>query len=265
VTNTAIPPGDWTVGIKAVDTSGNESANATTANIIVSNSNDVIVSSVEAPRWPGTRSGLVKHDVSGRLIPESNTLASAMTDAQLWDQMVYDPVTDPYYEAKEIDLGFDADDLRVWSDLNGAVGPGESGVVALDMQIDYRDEADSYDGFGTWKIGSVDFRRLKARAFVLTSVSTAYLSVFTPTIDVPEHEDRQTGIVIAPGGSTVTFGRTFHGAPNVQITAQDSGGSPNEPRIATYSWPTSTDVFVVVWDQSGVDVGGTVNLTAIGP
>lgn len=261
ITNAALPPGNWTVGIKARDTSGNESANATTFDIVVANANDVVATAVQAPRWPGGRTGLVKHDVSGRLVPESNALASAMTDAELWDRMVHDPVAVPVYEAPEIDLGFDADGSRVWANAAAAIGPGETGNPVADLQIDYRDEGGAYDGFEDWTIGTADFRRIKARVELDTSQGVAWLSAFTPTVDVPEHTDKQAGIAIAPGGSTVAFGRTFHGPPNIQVSAEETGGAA---RYATWSNVTSTTVDLKVWDSGGVDVGGNVNLTATG-
>lgn len=75
VTNTALPPGNWTIGIKAVDTSGNESVNVATFNIAVLNGNDIIISEEYAPRWVGVKTNFIRHDVSGTLIPDSQDLA----------------------------------------------------------------------------------------------------------------------------------------------------------------------------------------------
>lgn len=55
ITNAGLPPGSWTVGIKAVDTSGNESSNETIFNIEVISTFDVFVAADEHPRWLDAR------------------------------------------------------------------------------------------------------------------------------------------------------------------------------------------------------------------
>ncbi|MBS4049067.1 MAG: hypothetical protein KG075_22170, partial [Alphaproteobacteria bacterium] len=94
VTNEFVPPGNWVLGIKARDTSENYSTSAATFALAVSNSNDIIYDTEEAPRWPGTFDGFLRHDVSGALVPESTVLASAMSDAELWDEFNAYPVTE---------------------------------------------------------------------------------------------------------------------------------------------------------------------------
>ena len=123
ITNTALPPGAWIVGVKAIDTSGNYSATAATTSITVTTANTGIASLTEHPRWPGILDGLVRHDTSGALIPRSTALAAAMTDAQLWDTFVHSPVSSPAYESREIDLAFDADDVRIYGTAAVTLGP----------------------------------------------------------------------------------------------------------------------------------------------
>jgi len=259
VTNRAVPPGAWVIGIKAIDTSGNYSANAVTASITISNFNDIVASRIEHPRWPGTLTGFVRHDVSGTLIPDSNTLAKDMTDAQLWDQMVYDPVATPTYEAKEIDLGFDADGVRVFAELDAVIGPGESGVADPQLSIDYRDEGDAYDGFEDWPTAAdADFRRLKARAKITTATGVAALKEFKPIADVAERTEKGTA-TIAIGGTTITFAQRFHSTPNIQVTPSASAF-----RGVVKDNESATAFDAIVFDSAGVDVGGPVDWQAIG-
>lgn len=261
VTNAGLPPGDWTVGIKAIDTSGNYSNAATTYDIIVTNTYDVVASlAVEAVRWPGTMPGFLRHDVSGKLIPDSNTLASAMSDAELWDQMTFDPVSAATYQAKnEIDLGFDATGVRVWGDLTAELGAGEIGVADPLLQIDTRNGAGSYDGFEDWSVGDVAARYIKARAKIDTSSGVAMLSGFLLTADVPERSENGSGLTVAAGGTAVTFADVFHSVPGIQATA-----SGTSARFATYENASKTGFTVRVFDAGGVDVGGTVNWQATG-
>ena len=138
-TNSALPPGSWRIGIKARDTSGNESATATCQDIVVSNRNDVIFSMAQHPAWAGSSSGLLVHPVNNRLIPLSTLTASA-AGSSLFSVFVTAPVSNAVYTTPEIDVGFDAVNLRVWADVRGALGPGETGAVNTVLQIRHRQD-----------------------------------------------------------------------------------------------------------------------------
>jgi len=261
ITSRAIPPGTWVVGVKAIDTSGNYSATAVTATITVVNVNTSIVSQSEHARWPGALTGYIRHDVSGGLIPESNTAASAMTDAQLWDQLVFDPVTTSIYEAKEINLGFDADDMRVFAELGGQIGVLESGIVDPIFSIDYRDEADGYDGFEDWPTpAAANFRRLKARVTFTNATGVASFTTYTINVDAQEHtETHPDETIAAAGGSTISFDQQYHTAPAIAVSAEAAAAL-----FATYDNVTTTSVDIFIWDSGGNDVGGTATITVTG-
>jgi hypothetical protein len=141
VTNGAVPPGAQTVGVKAVDTSGNESTTATTFDITVRNTNDVITQVVQHPRWPGFKDNLIVHDVSGRLVPLSTDSDATGNNFDVFDNFVLNPEATCCYEALEIDLGFDADEVRVYAQpLTAAAGVGETGNADVQLAIAY-DEA----------------------------------------------------------------------------------------------------------------------------
>lgn len=259
VTNTGLPPGSWTVGVKAVDSSGNESATEATFNITVINQNDVIFGVERAPRWIGTLTNFVKHDVSGTLIPDSTSLASA-DGWDTFDEFVVNPETICTFEPAEMDLGFDADSLRLWAELAAALGPGEAGSADPILQVDYKDGADSYDGFEDWTVGTVNARQIKFKAKIVTTTGNAFLSGFKPVVDALERTESGAGVVIAAaGGTTLTFGTQFNTVPNIQVTPQGTSGL-----LAVYSAVTNTSFKVQVFDTSGTDVGGTVNWQAIG-
>ncbi|MCH8991942.1 MAG: hypothetical protein IIA44_09380, partial [Acidobacteria bacterium] len=256
ITNAGLPPGTWTVGIKAKDTSGNFSANAATANITVSNQNDIVISQVEHPRWPGSLTDFVKHDVSDRLVPRSLNVDAG---DGVFSQMVRNPVAIARYEAGEIDLGFDADQVRVYAEMSAALGPGEAGVADPLLEIDFRDDAQAYDGFEDWTVGTADFRFLKARARIETATGTAYLERFKVIADVAERTERGEGVVIAVGGTAITFVEQFHTKPNVQVTPDGTA-----PRFALKSSVTVTGFTAQVFDDAGTDVGGVIDWEATG-
>lgn len=84
-----IPPGAWTFGIKAYDTSGNESAAAATFSLTVTNSNDVVISEAQAPDWLGARSNMIKH-WTGVLVPASQPDGWTINCGRVTDPVVYE-------------------------------------------------------------------------------------------------------------------------------------------------------------------------------
>lgn len=258
ITTAAIPPGDWTFGIKAYDTSENESANATTVDLTVSNALDVIDTIVSHDAWLGTLTNMVKHH-TGVLVPDSQTLASAMTDAQLWNQCTYNPYADCYFTDAEYDMGFDASNVRAWAAITSVLGPGESGTASPQYQLDYKTAAGSYDGFEDWEAGAIAGRYVKGRIHVASSAGVPVISAFTQTLDFEERTETHADQTIAASGTTVSFTDRFHNAPTIRLTVKASTGL-----YATYETPTVTGVVVHVWNSSGTDVGGTVTVEATG-
>lgn len=258
VTNAGAPPGSWVFGIKALDTSGNYSDAAATFALTVKNTYDVVGSVAEqGPRWPGTLTGLIRHDVSGSLVPDSNTLAADMSDSELWDQAVYDPVATCRYEyAPALDLSFDADDVRVFGSLAATLLPGETGVADPILEIDYRDDAASYDGFETWTVGTVDARHIKARAVIDTASGVAALTAAALTADVDERSEGAQEVTVGIGGISVTFGAPFHLPPDVEARAEPVSGAARHALVTNI---TTTGFDVVIVDKSDTDVGGVLS------
>ena len=255
ITNTALPPGAWVVGIKAIDTSDNYSAAATTTSITVTTANTGITSLTEHPRWPGILDGLVRHDTSGTLIPRSTVLAADMTDAQLWDTFVHSPVSSPAYESGEIDLEFDAAEVRIYGTVAVTLGPNEAGTPSGDLQIDYRDsDPDVYDGFEAWpSAANADFRYLKGRVQLDTSDGVEHLDGFTLSTDKGQRTEQATGVAIAGGGTIITFAERFHSVPAITVTPQS--GSALQ---ATAASPVVTGFTAHIFNSAGTDVGGTL-------
>jgi hypothetical protein len=203
---------------------------------------------------------MLYHGTSGHILPVSQTLADDMTDAQLWDQMCYNPFTTYDYEADEIDLGFDANGVRVWGAIAATVGPGESGAADPILRVDYRDAADAYDGFEDWPgVGIADFRYEKGRAKFTSATGVAYMTAFIQTLDVAERTETGESVTVAIGGTTITFAEEFHGTPNIQLTAQSATAV-----FPVYTLPTSTGFKAWVYNAAGADVGGTVDWSATG-
>lgn len=257
VTNAAIPPGSWTVFVKAIDTSGNVSVNAAETDIVVSNTAITVVASQQGGRWPGVLTNGYKHGVSGRIYPLGQNLASSY-GFELFDQMVPDAVAEMTYDAPELDIGKDAA-IRLYAPLQAALGPGHAGVADPILTADHRTAAGAYDGFENWSVGVVTARFAKFRATIDTSTGVAYLSGMDVTADAEQRTERGEDAVIGIGGTTVSFAEAFITVPNVQVTVDSTSAL-----LPAKSNVTATGFDVTVFNSAGTDVGGTVDWTAIG-
>ena len=219
----------------------------------------------------GTFVGFLRHDVSGTLVPDSTLLASAHTNIELFEQFVPFPVATSTYEGKEIDLTFDSIDTRLFAPVTALTRSDRTGTVSERLEVDHRTAAGAYDGFEVWTVGTADIARfVKMRVVVDTASAPAWLELFSPTADIVERDDVQRGLVIAAGGTLVLFKQPFHAAftPALNITAQTAAGAarianPDGVRQAAGGFFDAIDE-LHVFDQAGVDVGGTVDIIATG-
>ncbi len=259
ITTAAVPPGNWLFAIKARDTSGNESATAATSTLAVGNFNTVIALAQQAPDWLGTKVDFVKH-WTGVLIPESTTAANQMTNAELFEQFVPYPKALCTYEAPEIDAGFDSS-FRVFATSAAALGRGVvAGSPSPSLEIDYRLEAGSYDGFEPWTIGTVAARRVKTKLKLQPALGNAYVSGFTPTADAPVRDDeRGQGVAVGSGGTAIVFARRFFFPPNVQVTPLGSSAL-----IGVADSVTATGFTARLFDAAGAGAAGSINWQALG-
>jgi predicted phage tail protein len=263
ILDVTIPPGLWTIGIRAIDTSDNLSDNVSTVNVDFAVT-DIIFEVEQDPRWQGFLSNFVKHSVSTALIPKSLTLAD---DDGVFDSFVLNPEATCYFEAEEIDTGLDFDQLKIFQEVTALLGPGETvGFADPKLDVDFRLEAGAYDGFETVSGALVvNARRVKTRSKIITATGVACVLKFKPILDVTERtEGPETETTVGVGGSTFTFASPFNTAPVVRV---DYTG-PN-PRVATPSLVTTTDFLLTVYQISdGASValvaGESVEWTAIG-
>lgn len=253
-----IPPGTWVVGIKAVDTSGNYSVNETLFGITVTNDNDIVVANPEGPWWLGTLNNLVRHDVSGRLVPKSQNANSSTGGWDVFDKFVLNPPAEASYEASMIDLGADFTGLRVYANIEAGLGPLEVGYPNGTLQIDYRLDAGSFDGYEDWTLGIVDARYIKSQVITKSAEGVNYIQQFTPVIDLPEFNQSGSKVVL-PGGTRIDYPERFFKKPYINVTAQGSTAL-----YATYAADDEAGFTAHVFNASGVDVGGTVNWIATG-
>jgi len=256
----SLPPGSWTVGIKALDTSKNPSQAAAVANITVTNFNDIVLTSSEHPRWPGAMDGFVVHPVTRELVPLA--LGTASDDGwETFDSFNPNPVAYALYQGQAVDMGFDAPDLRVWSQTVGRLGPGETrGAADPEFQLDHRLDAGAWSGMSPWTLGSVEARHLRPGVGLDPATGQGVVQALTMVVDVSERAESANGVVVPVGGLAVEFSRPFHtDRINVQLSAAGS-----VPLLPMYNDVTATGFMARVFDATGTDVGGSINWTAMG-
>lgn len=256
-TSAAIPPGTWELLAKNRDTSGNYSATAARVTLTVTADGYTAIDAQQsAPDWQGARTNMVKH-WTGVLTPESQSLASAL-DWEVFDQFVPNAYADCYFEAGVIDKGIDAS-ARIYADIISVLGPGEAtGVANPALEIDTRLNAGSFDGFEVWTIGNANFRYLKGRIYVDTTVGKPVISGFNLLIDAASREE--SGTFTTPGGGSVavSFASEFHNTPVLQVTPQGSGDVS-----ASYLALNGTG-FTGYFKTGGAAGAGTASYTATG-
>jgi len=267
ITNSGLPAGSWTVGIKAIDTSGNESVTEQTAVITVISTLEIVALQINAPYWRGTLTNLRRHDVSGTLVPESADADSTGNNFDVFDNFVLNPATNPSYETEDLDLGADQENLRVGFPRSISLGPGETGQISTTRQLDYRANAGSYDGFEDWPvpakpIGSFQF--LKGKLIIGTTINVPFVRTFRIQADAQTRRESAQGVAVGSGGETITFGEAFVNTPSVTVTPVDLG-SPPVPVVPVLTALNNASFTVTLYRVSdGVAVAGTVNWSAEG-
>ena len=137
----------------------------------------------EAPDWPGTLSNLILHQPTRRLVPDTATLAADLSDAELWDSMVFAPYAECSYTGVEIDMAANTAGLSASETHTAGVGPGHDGIASPQFEVDHRATSESYDGFEAWSGGAIPVARyVKARLVIDTRLGVMWLSAFTITV-----------------------------------------------------------------------------------
>lgn len=257
VTSAIVPPGEWVFCIKAQDTSSIYSTTETCRTIEITQARTIVETSIEDPDFLGTLTNFVYH-WTGALVPDSQDLAS-VDSWDTFDEFVPNPYTTCYYVPKtDIDIGF-VDDVRVWSDINATLGPGETtGSPMPFTEIDYH-EGTEFDGYESWTIGLLRARYVRLRLGLTPADGICYISRYRINVDVAEQSESGSGVVVPSSGLLITFSNPFHNAPSIQITV--AGGAA---LVATYTGASGTAFTVHVYNMDGTEVGGTINWTATG-
>lgn len=258
VTTAAIPPGSWTLLIKAKSATGRYSDNAAAASLVVASTLTVVKSLDAVALYETcTLTNLCKH-WTGTLVPTSKSLVNSCANWDAWDTAVFDPYDTASIETTEFDVDFDSQ-LRTWADLATSLLPGSVGVSTPALTFDYRLDGGIYDGYQNWGVGFSQFRYAKFKVTLTAAIGLAMLSRFTAVIDGEDTSENLTNIAIASTGTNVPFANRYHFTPHLQV-------SPISATAASTSINnvTGQNADIYVFNTAGAGISGNVNLRVTG-
>lgn len=258
VTSVDVPDGDWTFMIKAIDTSGNQSVTATTADLSIVSDYDVVSVTEESPAWAGTLTNMIKLFDNTLMPDDQNTMDSYNTWAD-FESALPTPYADSYYEiAVPIDMLFDTV-VRVWALMQSTIHPLDlTGLADPHADISYSLDGGSYNAFAQWSIGTINARYVKLRVHVITSVGIPIISGMQNTVDAIERSETGTATIGATG-TVITFDTQFHLVPFVEVQVQSATFL-----VVTYELLSETSFKPHVFNSAGTEVGGTISWKATG-
>lgn len=269
-----IPPGAITIMVRAVDTSGNESAASA---YVIANLGDTPVANVlesydfKAASWPGVYTGAT---LTG------GNLQATQSDA------FYGADGSDFYKQDTANFYNTNYDAVTWTSSGwspSAPAAGSSMTAAWTIQsnshtVEYRntgplpffgddadffygdDAASFYSPAGAWAIwpGSINTEAGEYQWRVSTTggVLQSILSAFTVSVDVPDKVLRVNDFVLAPAGSRLTDAiGEFYSIQNVQLTLQS--GTAVTVEISDKS--ATLGPLVIARNSAGTGVAATID------
>lgn len=274
-TPSVVPSGNVTTMIKAVDTSGNESA--APAYVITNLGNPLVANVLEtidydALGWPGTY--INASVVGGNLTATQSDPFYVADAANFYSQDTASFYNTNYDALTWISTGYTPSLAAVGSNMTIAWNISANAYSILyrktgplpffgnDANYFYGDDASAfYSGPSDWTTwpGSINAENLEYQ-FQVTAVSGpvgAVLSGFAVSVDVPDKLLKLNNVSIAAGGTRLTGAiGYFNVIQNIQLTLQ--GGSTAVKLEITDKSPTLGPL-ITAFDSSGTSVAATID------
>jgi hypothetical protein len=237
--------GLYTFAVKAVDTSGIRSLNATfiTADLADQRLAGIIFN--QLPRnygWPGTKTDCFVESDTGNLAANDTTLWSGLTDWTSWSQWPNTPASPISYQHTTIDLGSSVPTVPLITAI-------ADGTVTIEEQ--HSDDNITYSG---WAVAGalINARYIQVRISVAGALPVIYsLNIQLSGNSLTEEiNDLDTSILtganrIGVGDIRIPFGNPFLVITQLQVTLQNVGAgwsyeiidknSTTGPRIKIYN------------------------------
>ena len=240
--------------IKALDTSGNYSATATEAEITIDNIpfQNLIEEYSEQTAWAGTKSNTTVSGVN--LIISTGQLSGTYVT----------PVRDVGYVATfgikievvtsiSVAARFDDDSVTKFDSSATARFTGEESPGAATFEIQTSEDNVTWSGWaafqpGDYKCRYFQIRMTLTRATVDTSLNCSQLDYSADLPDIDEVQDGE--VTVAADGDDITFAKTFHETPALNITILTGTGE-----FWKQSSLDTAGVTIKLYNSSGVVTG----------
>ena len=261
--------------LKAIDTSGNESAQAIAiiASIPTILAWNALEELIEEPAFAGAKTHMTVLD--GKLILESQGEIDSVTDLDAvatFDTLDADFYADGYYETPEVDLGSvqtarcssiveytAVDSERLIDDIQDFDGvsdvDGDLSGVGVETQIAFSQDGTTWGDWQNFMVGDYTFRKTKMRLHAYTNRPKQYTEVSKVRllVDMPDRSERSQDVLVPVTGLDVTFATPYMARPRVEVDIQS--GLEGDYRELTIT----TTGFNVVVKNSGVAVERTMD------
>jgi predicted phage tail protein len=258
----SFPEGTISYWIKAIDTTGNYSDNATEAVITVDNIPfvNIIDEWVEETAWSGTKTDVSKVGDNLELNTGilSGTYVTSVRDIGYVASFrigIEDTVVDA---TSSVDTEWDDSATLEFDDSETARFSGTEISGAVTYEIKTSDDNVTWSAYRTWQAGEYRCRYFQIRA-TLTRASagtTLQLTNMYYYADLPDVDEMQDATVSVAGtGAVITFAKTFHEDPALNVTILTGSG--------VYWLATSlstTGVTIKLYDTSGTAQTGTLRV-----
>lgn len=286
-------PRGGTFLVKAQDSSGNYSQNATVVSVAdVSGLNVTLEYYEETGGWNGTKTNL--EDVPGAGLIPANTAANWSGLTGTWEAYNYPwpflvQATAPgQYVSEVVDITYIAqcgvhvyptvsvvenETATPWYQLTGTwssyttpwVPAGSVNQPQINLSYEIRTSSDNVT-WSAWKNytpGIYEFRYLQFRITISSENPAAYVPVLTGfrvSVDVPDRVIHFEDQAITAAGRTFTFTPAFVDISTVQVTLQNGAVGDRY----TVSGKTNSQVTINVYDSSGTAKAGLVDIDVYG-
>ena len=247
---------DQSYWIKAVDSSGNYSTNATEAVVTVDEIpfRNIVITFSEQSTWYGTKSNLEKS--GNNLIISSGQLSGTYTTG----------IKDVGYVASfriildiicaiTQGMAFNSDGVTRFNSISNMRFTGIDTPGVSSLRIKTSEDNITWTDWKDYQFGDYKCRYYQLE-MTLTRESTSInllCSQFEHVADLPDVDDKGSDeVTVAATGKAVVFSKTYHEAPNVHIEILTGSG-------VYYRFPDkdTTGFTVILYDAAGSEVTGT--------
>ena len=270
-TNATLPLLAGTYMIKAVDSAGNFANTASLAITTVPNIIDfnVVATDTQSPSFSGAKVNTVK-DGNTLVLTNTNNVVATSGSYTFSNYVDLGQVFTSRVTANFVASGFVQTDLidgrtaliDTWANFDGE--PSDKVVATLEIRTTNTDPT----GSPTWTpyqplvIGDFQARAFQFRVVLTSSDSSRNIAITSlgVTIDMPDRNEKDSGVAVATGGLNVTYTNSFKAVPYLGITLQNGA-------VGDY-WTVSNETVngfsIVIYNSGGNAVARNINWMATG-